>query len=99
MELTDEESSGAAALMHRAGSRTVAHLCDLLDLDADEVDVPTPDAVAVLADRLRQAGYSAKGAATALNAAPLAKVRSDYAGRLASLSRHLGAEQTHLVPK
>ena len=98
MELTDEESSGAAALMHRAGSRTVAHLCDLLDLDADEVDVPTPEAVAVLADRLRQAGYSAKGS-TAVNAAPLAKVRSDYAGRLASLSRHLGAEQTHLVPK
>ena len=31
--------------------------------------------------------------------APLAKVRSDYAGRLASPSRHLGAEQTLLFPK
>ena len=28
MELTDEESAGAAAYMHRAGSRTAAHLCD-----------------------------------------------------------------------
>ena len=98
MELTDEPSSGTAALMHRAGSRTVAHLCDLLNLETDAIDVPTPDAVAGLADRLRQAGYRVRDA-TALNAAQFGKVRSDYAGRLASLSRHLGAEQTLLVPQ
>ncbi len=97
-ELTEEPSSGTAALMHRAGSRTVAHLCDLLKLDADDVDVPTPDAVAGLSNRLSQAGYRARDPA-GLDAAHFAKVRSDYAGRLASLSRHLGAEQTLLVPK
>ncbi len=98
MELTDEDSSGAAALLHRAGSRTVAHLCDLLHLEADEVDVPTPDTVAGLVDRLQQAGYRARGSAT-INATHFGKVRTDYAGRLASLSRHLGAERTLLMPR
>ena len=92
MDLTDEESAGAAALMHRAGSRTVAHLCDLFDLAAEEPDQPEAGAIAGMAERLERAGYRVKPSAE-IDPARFLKLRADYAGRLASLSTHLGAER------
>lgn len=98
MELTEEKSSGAAALMHRAGSRTVAHLCDLFDLEQHPIEEPNRDAVTALVARLDHAGYQTKPphASTATN---LSKLHTDYAGRLAALCEHLGAERTYLLPQ
>ena len=97
MELTDEESTGAAALMHRAGSRTVSHLCALFDLAPDEAGPPDDAAMADIVERLDRAGYRTK-LVSAENTARFSKLRHDYAGRLNSLSRHLGAERGGLLP-
>ena len=97
MELTDEPSSGAAALMHRAGSRTVSHLCDVFDLGPENGVSSDPANVAPLVERLAKAGFRTKVLNAAVTAHVL-KLRGDYTGRLHSLSRHLGAEQTQLLP-
>ena len=96
MDLTDEESAGAAALMHRAGSRTVAHLCDLFDLEAETAEAPGEAAVSALVGRLEAVGFRMKPSKD-LDAARLAKLTADYAGRLAALSTHLGAERPRFL--
>ena len=97
MELTEEGSTGRAALLHRAGSRTVSHLCALFDLGPEDAEAPGPDDVAAVADRLSAAGYRAKRL-TGPEVARFLKLRSDYSGRLDALAGHLGAERTRLLP-
>jgi len=95
--LTEEESLGTAAMMHRGGSRTAAHLCDLFDLETKELEPIPEESLQLLITRLQDAGYAAKPASKKL-ATELSKFRSDYTGRLNSLSEHLGAERVELVP-
>ena len=83
--------------MHRGGSRTAAHLCDLFDLKHKELEPISEESLELLIERLKEAGYAAKPASKRL-AAELSKFRSDYAGRLNSLGEHLGAERVELVP-
>ena len=98
MALTDEPSTGAAALMHRAGSRTVSHLCDLFDLGPEDATTSDVETVVELMRILDAAGYRTKAPA----ADPVKcflKLRGDYAGWLASLCGHLGAERTDLLSR
>jgi hypothetical protein len=95
--LTEEDSLGTAAMMHRGGSRTAAHLCDLFDLETKELEAIPEQSVQVLIERLQEAGYAAKPASKRL-AAELSEFRSDYAGRLNSLGEHLGAGRVELLP-
>ena len=97
MELTEEMSTGKAALLHRAGSRTVSHLCALFDLGLDAADAPADEDVAAVIERLLAAGYRAKRLAGPETARFL-KLRGDYSGRLDALAAHLGAERTRLIP-
>lgn len=93
--LTDEPARGSAALMHRSGARTAAHLCNLYRL-------PSPDAVPVgedtierFASALEELGYSVRRE----NAAErFSKMRADYRGRLEALALHLGSSATDLMP-
>ena len=98
MGLTEEDARGSAALMHRAGSRTVAHLCDMFDLRADEEPEDEAIDAATLLDRLSRAGYAVRQPHGS-SAVHLEKLRFDYARRLALLARHLGAEHTSLLPQ
>jgi hypothetical protein len=95
--LTEETSIGTAAMMHRGGSRTAAHLCDLFDLKHKELEPISEESLELLIQRLKEAGYAAKPVSKHL-AAELSKFRADYAGRLNSLGEHLGAERVELVP-
>ena len=95
--LTEEESAGAAALMHRAGSRTVSHLCAMFDLAPEAAETSDDETLTVLVGRLAEAGYRTKPQ-TASDAARFLKLRGDYSGRLHALSSHLGAERIRLVP-
>ncbi|WP_237477175.1 hypothetical protein [Lichenibacterium dinghuense] len=97
MELTEEMSTGKAALLHRAGSRTVSHLCALFDLGLDAADAPADEDVAAVIERLLAAGYRAKRL-TGPETARFLKLRGDYSGRLDALAAHLGAERTRLIP-
>jgi hypothetical protein len=97
MELSDEDERGSAALMHRAGARTVAHICDLFDLLP--ATSPPTDKVEVeeVVRRLQAAGYRCRELDAGL-IARFTKVRADYACLLGPLCRHLGAEQIPLLP-
>lgn len=97
MGLTEDDARGSAALMHRAGSRTVAHICDMFDLGGDERFEPETVDVATLQERLRRAGFPVKPP-HASDAVHLQKLRFDYAERLVLLANHLGAERTFLLP-
>lgn len=97
MQLTDESSSGAAALMHRAGARTAKHLGAVFDLADRDSDVLTHEDVATLLHRLERGGYRARTDHAGL-ATGLIKLRADYSGRLTALSEHLGAERILLLP-
>lgn len=85
--LTQHEARGAATLMHRTGSRTVARLCALLRL---EVPAPAPlpdEEFAALVERLRAAGYPvAEG-----GAAQFERLRGDYVSRIGTLAAETGA--------
>jgi len=96
--LSEEDSIGTAAMMHRGGSRTAAHLCELFDLKHKELEPISEQSLELLIERLKEAGYAAKPVSNRL-AAELSRFRSDYAGRLNSLGEHLGAERVELVPK
>jgi hypothetical protein len=95
--LTEEDSLGTAAMMHRGGSRTAAHLCDLFGLENKELEAIPEESVGRVIERLREAGYAAKPASKRLTT-ELSRFRSDYAGRLNSLSEHLAAERVDLLP-
>ena len=97
MGLTDERSSGAVALMHRSGSRTASHLCAVFDLGPEETATSSSVDVVELLRRLDEAGYQTK-ASKPPNVGHFLTLRGDYAGRLASLAHHLGAEGTALLP-
>lgn len=98
MGLTEDEARGSAALMHRAGSRTVAHLCDLFDLDTKEEVSVAAEEIEALRGRLERAGYATRPR-HASDVGQMQKLRSDYAERLILLSAHLGAERTTLLPQ
>jgi hypothetical protein len=98
MCLTDEPSAGSAALMHRAGSRTVSHLCDLFDLQEHAPPIPVDEVARSLVERLVACGYAMLPLDTTL-IARLSKLRADYDGRFEALSRHLGAERAGLKPE
>ena len=51
--LTEEDSAGAAAYLHRAGSRTAAHLAKLFDLDDQDIARIDEDVLAEIGKRLR----------------------------------------------
>jgi hypothetical protein len=86
-----------AAMMHHGGSRTAAHLCDLFGLENKGLEAIPEESVARVIERLREAVYAAKPASKRLTT-QLSRFRSDYAGRLNSLSEHLGAERVDLLP-
>jgi hypothetical protein len=84
--------------MHRAGSRTAAHLCDLFHQKSEFSEELDEQALATLADRLKRAGYAVRD----VNSASLRRLidlRSDYAGRLDALARHLGSQHCPLLPR
>jgi hypothetical protein len=95
--LSEEDSIGTAAMMHRGGSRTAAHLCELFGLEHKELEPIPEESLELLIERLNEAGYATKPVTKRL-AAELSKFRADYAGRLSSLGEHLGAERVELLP-
>jgi hypothetical protein len=94
--LTEDKSAGAATVLHRAGSRTAARLCQLYDLEPPHVDPPDEASVEHLMELLAKAGYQLREEHDALP--QLVQMRSDYDSRIAALAKHLGAEQIPLVP-
>jgi hypothetical protein len=98
MELTEDESAGAAAYMHRAGSRTASRLCDLFRLHPDSAqNLGAPELTEVV-DRLRAAGYAV--APTDSNTlTTLIKLRADYVGRLRAIADHLGSQHLSILPE
>jgi hypothetical protein len=95
MALTDEESAGAATLMHRSGSRLAAHLCRLFTL-RDEPDLTVDRQLFERAgEHLRRCGYRMKPLDDQAFAR-LAALRQDYVGRIRALARHMGAEEAVL---
>src|ERR1051326_9194033 len=91
MVLTGEEC-GTAVFLHRAGSRTAAHICDAFHLQSEESQQMEEDVVRGLAAQLARAGYAVRPV-DAAQVERLANLRSDYAGRLEALARHLGSPQ------
>jgi hypothetical protein len=94
--LTDDPSRGPANLMHRSGTRTVAHLATLLRLTQAEID--EPEDAASITHELSASGYALTSRRDA--AATLARLKSDYAGRAQGLAAHFGAHLPleHQVP-
>jgi len=92
MALTDEKASGPATLMHRSGSRLAAHLCRLFRLDPKDPDPPDRDALDAALGQMREMGYRVKTLAPP-TVARFADLRHDYAGRIQTLARHLGADE------
>jgi hypothetical protein len=92
-----EENCGAAVFLHRAGSRTAAHLADLFRLEAEDPFPANESALRSVGDRLQGAGYPTKSIDSEL-IARFADLRSDYAGRLSALARHLGSQPCPLEP-
>ena len=86
-----DDAAGTAALMHRSGTRTLTHLCELYDLDPERGDEMSAEQISALAERLQSAGYAIKDAATFAHR--LRKLRTHQAERIAALSAHLGAER------
>jgi hypothetical protein len=97
MTLTEEESAGAAAYMHRVGSRTAAHLCELFHLQSEQAQTPDGAVLKSLAEKLQRAGYAVK-TIDSETTGRLGDLRSDYVGRLNALARHLGSQQCPLLP-
>jgi hypothetical protein len=95
MAMVESEAAGAAALLHRSGSRTAAHLCDTLGVEDAEDDETPADVARQLWDRLKAAGYKVKPIEDAEAALP--RLRADYAGRFKALATHLGAELAPLA--
>lgn len=98
MELTEEKSAGAAAYMHRAGSRTASHLCDLFHLRFEDRQNLGPEELAEIVGRLRVSGY----AVAELERETLARLidlRSDYVGPLRALADHLGSQHLSVLPE
>ncbi|HEY1962226.1 MAG TPA: hypothetical protein VGG69_07405 [Rhizomicrobium sp.] len=98
MELTEEESAGAAAYMHRAGSRTAAHLCDLFHQQSEFSEELDEQVLAALVERLKSAGYDVR-APDSDRLRRFIDLRSDYAGRLNALAKHLGSGHCPLLPQ
>ncbi|HSC18079.1 MAG TPA: hypothetical protein VLC74_04105 [Rhizomicrobium sp.] len=97
MTLTNEEC-GAAVLLHRSGSRTAAHICQLFNLDADVAPAVGEEEVRFLCEKLTDAGYRLR-AVDAEISQRFSDLRADYAGRLSALAEHLGSQPCPLVPK
>lgn len=85
--LTEHEASGAATLMHRTGSRTVARLCALLRLEVPDPAPLPPAEVAALVERLRAVGY----AVAEDGAERFERLRGDYVSRIGTLAAETGA--------
>jgi hypothetical protein len=98
MELSDEESAGAAAYMHRAGSRTAAHISDLFHQEPEFDEILDERVLQSLAERLRGAGYAIR-TLDSKTLRRLIDLRSDYAGRLDALATHLGSPHCRLLPQ
>ncbi|HEY4113632.1 MAG TPA: hypothetical protein VGM17_06170 [Rhizomicrobium sp.] len=96
LAFVDEKNIGQAALLHRDGSRLAAVMARIFEVELKDAPAVTPAAVAVLRDRLSVAGYPLKSEKDA--AEVFAKLRSDYAGRLAALAKHVGAATAELLP-
>lgn len=98
MELTEEQSAGAAAYMHRAGSRTAAHLCDLFRLQAEDGQKIGTEELAEIVGKLRASGYAVTEPKPE-TLARLVDLRSDYVGRLRALADHLGSQHLSVLPE
>lgn len=96
MALTDDEAKGSATLMHRAGSRTAARLCDLLHMPRREPRLLGAEAVRALAERLARCGYPVPPV-DARVIERFEHLRGDYAGRIDALAARLGADRTKLT--
>lgn len=92
MVLTEDQATGAATLMHRAGSRTAARLCAMMRIDEGDTSSLDHDAIAGIAARLEQGGFTVRPV-DATMVKHLANLRADYAGRIAALARLLGADR------
>ena len=92
MTLTRDESTGAATLMHRVGSRTAARLADLLDIEATQAPPLDDAALETLVRRLKDSGYQTLDDPAARH--HFCRLREDYAGRIAAMSAVLGADRT-----
>ena len=93
--LTEDELKGPAMLLHRAGSRTAAHIASVYQLSPKPQEID-PDTIDVLCGRLRAVGYPAVAPSHHAQAR-FAALRADYAGRLAALAEHMGADLTPLL--
>jgi hypothetical protein len=92
-----EENCGAAVFLHRAGSRTAAHLADLFRLEAEDPFPAQESTLRSVSDRLQSAGYGTKIIDAEL-VTRFVDLRGDYAGRLNALARHLGSRPCPLEP-
>jgi hypothetical protein len=93
---TQGPATGAATLMHRAGSRTAARLCELYKLDDCVPEPPAPTVIDALVERLARAGYAMRDQHDP--GSRFHRMRTDYFGRMAALAAHLGAEPIALLP-
>jgi hypothetical protein len=97
MELTDEDAAGPAAYMHRAGSRTASHLCDIFHLKAGNTQKLGSQELDEIVRRMRAAGYRVKESDSD-SLRRLIDLRSDYVGRLRALADHLGSQHLPVLP-
>lgn len=96
--LTEQHpAAGAAAMLHRSGSRTAETLCALYGLQEAPPEPADRATVERLRDRLAAAGYAVRSAHD--GAARFAHMRADYEGRLATLAAHFGTLSVELLPE
>ena len=92
------EDCGAAVLLHRSGSRTAAHICQLFNLDGQEMPPVGEEELRFLGEKLEDCGYRLRPVDAEM-AERFSDLRSDYAGRLSALAAHLGSQPCPLVPQ
>ena len=97
MTLTAEDC-GAAVLLHRSGSRTAAHLCQLFNLEGQEEPPVGEEELRLLGEKLADCGYRVHPVSGDV-ADRFSDLRADYASRLSALAGHLGSQPCPLIPQ